>query len=245
MTDGYGNRTAGQVAWLALAVALVVTLLVGGGWLAFAGARTGGGPRDVEQAPGGLDQPAGAVAFGAPSLVDGVPWDYRLDADGAAAAAVTAVAVTGQRAVVFDDDRFGAVAAVVFTADEAAVQAREVDAARAQFETSAWTEQPESRRTYHFAPLGVRLVEIAARTATAEVWAMTLVGVGDAGGALFTTSTVALVADGGTWKVAGLDTVEGPTPVVDGAPSPPGAIRGWVRDASATLPLPLPLGTGP
>ena len=69
---------------------------------------------------------------------------------------------------------------------------------------------------------------------------MTLVGVGDAGGAVFTTSTVTLTADGNSWTVTGLDTVEGPTPLVQATASAPGRTRALLRDAAATWPLPLP-----
>jgi hypothetical protein len=100
----------------------------------------------------------------------------------------------------------------------------------------------------HLAPLAVRLAayDPAALTATVEVWAMTLVGVGDAGGAVFTTSTVELVAhpNGDTWLVVSLDTIEGPTPLVYDHPTAPGRTRSLVRDATPLLPLPLPDVTG-
>jgi hypothetical protein len=69
---------------------------------------------------------------------------------------------------------------------------------------------------------------------------VTLVGVGDAGGAVFTTSTVDLTSNEGTWQVTGLDTVEGPTPMVSATATAPGRTRALLRDAAATLPLPLP-----
>jgi hypothetical protein len=97
---------------------------------------------------------------------------------------------------------------------------------------------------YHLAPLAVRLTayDPQAVTATVEVWAMTLVGVGDTGGAVFTTSTLDLAADqaSATWRVHTLDTVQGPVPMVYDTPSAPGRTRAVVRDAIPTLPLPLP-----
>jgi hypothetical protein len=177
-----------------------------------------------------------------PGLVDGVPWGFALDPAGAAG--VTAVAVTGQPEVAFDADRFAQVAAVMFTEKEATAQARQVDAARTEFELSGWADQPASRRMYHLAPLAVRLTAFDpdAVKARVEVWAMTLVGVGDAGGAVFTTSTVELAADdtSGTWQVTALDTVEGPVPLVLETASAPGRTRTLVRDAASVLPLPLP-----
>lgn len=241
MDRGYGARTTGQNLWLAASMLLVATLLMVGGWLAFVGL-------DSRQ-PAGAELPmapalTGEVTFGAPQLVDGVPWGFALDRDGAASAASAAVAVTGQPEVVFDQDRFEAVAGVVFDSAQAAVQSRQVAAARAQLEVSGWADQPPSRRMYHFAPLAVRVASFdpeGGPSAQVEVWAMTLVGVGDAGGAVFTTSTVELTADTeDIWRVTGLETVEGPVPVVEAGPSAPGRVRALVRDATASLPLPLP-----
>lgn len=241
MGGDYGSRTAPQLVWLAVAVTLAVTLVVGGGVLAWRGMSTGPATTSTPATPDAVAAAHGPVAFGAPALVHGVPWQFPLTPDGAAAAAATAVAVTGQRGVVFDPVRFAEVAEVIFTPEEAAAQIREVDAARVQFEVSGWADQPESRRTYHFAPLAVRLdtFDPDQLAATVEVWAMTLVGVGDQGGALFTTSTVDLIADGETWTVTALDSVEGPTPMVEAPPTAPGRTRALVRDALSTLPLPV------
>jgi hypothetical protein len=237
------GRTSGRPVGLAAALVLLLILLIGGGWLTLRGLQTDPSPPAAAVPPAGA-QPAGATPLWIPELVDGVPWGFALDPAGATAAGVTVVAVTGQPGVAFDPERFAAVAEVMFTGEEAAVQARQVDAARTNFELSGWAEQPESRRMYHLAPLAVRLAayDPAALTATVEVWAMTLVGVGDAGGAVFTTSTIELTAhpNGDTWVVVSLDTVEGPTPLVYDHPSAPGRTRMLVRDATPLLPLPLP-----
>ena len=235
--------------WLAGAAALAAVLMIGGGWLAWQGLKS---PQATLRPADGDPQPAGIsaeqVAFGAPELVDGVPWGFELTPQGAAAAAVTAVAATGQQEIVFEPDRFAQVADVVFTAEEAAEQARQVEAARTEFELSEWGRQPASRRLYFFAPVAVRLVAYdhePSPTARVEVWAMTLVGVGDAGGAVFTTSTVDLAADGTTWTITGVDTVEGPTPLVQADASAPGRTRALLRESLATWPLPLPTGAQP
>jgi hypothetical protein len=242
MPSDYGRRTRLQTAWLACAVGLLSVLVVGGGWLALRGVTT------TAATPAELTQSTAAAAdkltLGVPEFIDGVPWGFALDPSGAAAAGMTAVAVTGQAEVAFDPDRFAQVAAVVFTDEEARTQARQVEAARTQFELSGWADQPPSRRMYHLAPLAVRLTAFDPDVVTArvEVWAMTLVGVGDTGGAVFTTSTVELAADdtAGTWRVTTLDTGEGPVPLVLDHPSAPGRTRAAVRDAAAVLPLPLP-----
>lgn len=242
------DRTPAQWAWLAAAAVLLLTLVLGGGWLAWRGLTATDPPPLGPAANAGPSMSAAGspAVFGVPTVVDGVPWGFPLTPQGAAAAAVTAVTVTGQPDVVFDPDRFAEVAAVVFTAQQAAVQARQVDAARTELEASGWGAQPASRRMYYLTPLAVRLADYDADrpSATVQVWAMSLVGVGDAGGAVFTTSTVELVADeaGGTWTVAGLDTVEGPTPLVAATATAPGRTRALVRDAVPVLPLPLTVG---
>jgi hypothetical protein len=238
----YGERTRLQSAGIIGAVALLGVLLLGGGWLVLRG-LTSPAAVPVEQARG-VTTPPTEHALGVPEFVDGVPWGFPLDPAGAAAAGMTAVAVTGQPEVAFDPDRFTQVAGVVFTVEEAATQARQVDAARTQFELSGWADQPASRRMYHLSPLAVRLTAFDRDgvTARVEVWAMTLVGVGDTGGAVFTTSTVDLAADEdtGTWRVTSLDTHEGPVPLVLDTASAPGRTRALVRDAASVLPLPLP-----
>jgi hypothetical protein len=248
MTNHDMGRTTGRLVGLIAALVLLLVLLIGGGWLTLRGLQTDPPPPAASTPPAAGSQPADATVVGIPEFVDGVPWGFALDPAGATAAGVTVVAVTAQPDVAFDPERFAKVAAVMFTGEEAAVQARQVDAARTNFELSGWGEQPASRRMYHLAPLAVRLVayEPAALTATVEVWAMTLVGVGDAGGAVFTTSTVELTAqpNGDTWVVVGLDTVEGPTPLVYDHPSAPGRTRMLVRGATPLLPLPLPNLTG-
>jgi hypothetical protein len=242
MAGDYSDRTRLQTAWLVGACGLLGVLLLGGGWLAIRG-LSAPGPAPPGRAPV-ADAAVGEVGLGAPGLVEGVPWGFALDPAGAAAAGVTAVAVTGQPEVVFDADRFTQVAEVVFTEDEATTQARQVDAARTQFELTGWADQPASRRMYHLAPLAVRLTAFDpdGTTARVEVWAMTLVGVGDTGGAVFTTSTIDLVADDttGTWRVTALGTLAGPVPLVLETASAPGRTRALVRDAAAVLPLPLP-----
>jgi hypothetical protein len=248
MTNHDMARTSGRPVGLVAALGLAAVLLVGGGWLTLRGLQADPPPPPSSAAAHLSGLQAAEAAVGVPGLVAGVPWGFALDAAGATAAGVTVVTVTGQPQVAFDADRFAEVAAVMFTDEEAKVQARQVDAARTNFELSGWAAQPESRRMYHLAPLAARLAayDPAALTATVEVWAMTLVGVGDAGGAVFTTSTVELSAhpNGDTWVVVGLDTVEGPTPLVYDHPTAPGRTRSLVRDATPLLPLPLPELTG-
>ena len=241
MLGAYGERSTSQRVWLAGAAALIGLLLIGGGVLVWRGVSR----PDVslrEAASGGPPGRGVPAVLGAPQLIDGVPWGFPLTSHGAAAAAVTAVAVTGQPEAVFDAARFAEIADVVFTEAAALAQEGQVQAARTEFDLSGWGSQPESRRLYFFTPLAARLVAYDANLSSArvEVWAMTLVGVGDAGGAVFTTSTVTLESAGDTWTVTSLDTVDGPTPLVHPSASAPGRTRALLRDAVGTWPLPMP-----
>ena len=240
MADDYTHRSRTQLVGLAGAGLVVAVLLVGGALLVGRAVLAG----TTSTMP--LPDPATAQTLdaGGVELVAGVPWGFALDEGGAVAAASAVITVTGQAEFAFDPDRFAAVAEALFTPTEAEVQTRQVEAARTNFELSGWIDQPASRRMYHLAPLAVRLTgfDPAGPAARVEVWAMTLVGIGDTGGAVFTTSSVELVADEatGTWRVTALDTVEGPVPLVYDSPSAPGRTRMVVRDAIPLLPLPYP-----
>ncbi len=247
MGGDYGPRMGLPVGSLALAAALLAVLVVGGGWLTVRGLTA---PSTPAPSVSGPRVEPDVLAFGAPEVVDGVPWGFPLTADGAAAAAVTAVAVTGQQAVVFDPDRYAEVARVVFSPEQIRVQGRRLEAVRVQFDQQGWHDAPPSRRTYHFAVLAVAPsgFDPTGPSATVDVWSMTLVGVGDHGGAVFATSTVDLQADpsGQTWQVTGLESSEGPVPLVDAPASAPGRTRMLLRDATVTVPLPVgtPQATG-
>ena len=242
MSD-YGTRTPGQRMWLVGAAGLLVVLVVGGGWLAWRGLSQTAPTLATTPPHQGHESRSAESVFGATKLTEGVPWGFPLTARGAAAAAAVAVAVTGQADAVFDPARFDRVAAIVFSRAEARTQAAQVELARTELDASGWGAQPPSRRSYFLAPLAVRLVSYdpSGPSATVEVWAMTVVGVGDAGGAVFTTSTVDLTTDpdGDGWTVTGLDSVEGPTPMVAAIANAPGRTRGFLRDAVATMPIPL------
>lgn len=195
------------------------------------------------------DAPALAAAAStstpdATATVHGVPWGHPLDVGGAAAAASVAVAVLAHPDVTLDTTRFDAVAGVVLAPAEASRQAEIVATSRRLLDDQGWSDAPESRRSYHHAVLAIRPLRISDGSATVEVWGMTLLGVGDNGGATFATTTVQLTVDDGAWRVTHMDSVAGPVPVVADVPSPPGALRLLLRDAISVAPLPIP-GTVP
>ena len=177
VTDGTGPGRR-QVAWLALAFALVVTLLVaGGGWRS---------PAPVPAAVHAMSSWRWAGWTSWPARSRSVLRRWSTASRGTYASMrtgrlrrVTAVAVTGtgggvRRRPVRGGRRGGV------HRRRSAVQAREVDAARAQFETGV--DGSPSRVGPITSRRSGSAVESPPRTATAQVWAMTLVGVGDAAG---------------------------------------------------------------
>jgi hypothetical protein len=127
MTNHDMGRSSGRPVGLVAALGLTAVLLVGGGWLTLRGLQIDPPPPAASASPVAGSQ-AAAADLGVPGMVDGVPWGFPLDPAGATAAGVTVVTVTGRPQVAFDPQRFAEVAAVMFTDDEAAVQARQVDA---------------------------------------------------------------------------------------------------------------------
>ena len=87
MSSDYGDRTSTQRLWLAGAVGLVGVLLVGGGWLVWQGLTRPAVSPPQAQPAGEAQHPRLPVAWGAPDLVDDVPWGFPLTADGAATSA--------------------------------------------------------------------------------------------------------------------------------------------------------------
>lgn len=237
MDPTHAPPSPGSRGWGYAAVAVVAVMLVGGGWLVAAGLSdptpTLAVPAAETAVPPTDDDREGLAGFATTS-------------DGAAAAAAAAVAALGRPEVLFDDDRLDRLASVLFVEAEVRPQLAEVAVARQGFARSGWDEAPAARRSYFSTPIAVRVTDSTRSdagglaSAVVEVWSVTVVTIGDVGGALYTTSTVSLTADDtGRWWVSGLDSVEGPTPALAGTPTVPGAYRSWLRDIVPTVPTPV------
>lgn len=227
--------------WLGASLLVVTVLLVGGGWMTATGLARPEPPALATTRSAG---PAGTAESADP--------DGSADQDGlrptpldAVTAATVAIGLLSQPEVVLDPAVRDRVLAERFTVDAAQVEAAELAAAAAELTGSAWADQPASRRTFFSTLLAASLSDWtvpagdAGAEATVGVWSMTILGVGDAGGAVFTTSTLRLTWTDGRWRITSVDTVEGPTPMLTGMPSVPGELRALLRDALPTVPMPL------
>lgn len=164
-------------------------------------------------------QPRTAEAATGPSGVDefGVPYGWSPDADGALAAAVSAVRLTGPIAragFITRSDMIGSLASMSFApalASESSNQLAEMTAALGEASVVpgdlVWSELP----------LTARVVDAAERAARAEVWSVLVVGVRDLGAPrqAWRTVTIDLVWEAGDWKVDGWASRPGPTPLLD------------------------------
>ena len=228
--------TPTQRGWRLGAVGIVAVLLAGGGWLVVTGLSHTSATADPVHSSTTEDVTQD-VAVGLSR--------FPATQDGATAAAAAALAMLGQPAVLFDDARLTELADELFVAAERRPQVTEIAVARQGFARSGWDDAPPARRSYFSTPIAVRLTGWRdggdqAVQATVQVWSVTVVTIGDVGGAVFTTSTVDLTADeGGRWWIAGLDTTEGPTPSVVDTPSIPGTYRQFLRDVTPLVPVPL------
>lgn len=175
-----------------------------------------------DEAPRGDAPPATqlpAEAATGPSGIDefGVPYGWSPDADGALAAAVSAVRLTGPIAragFITRSDMIGSLASTSFApalASESSNQLAEMTAVLGEASVVpgdlVWSELP----------LTARVVETAERAARAEVWSVLVVGVRDLGAPrqAWRTVTIDLVWEAGDWKVDGWAARPGPTPLLD------------------------------
>lgn len=197
-----------------LAIAAVAVVVV-------VGLRAVASPNDSTaptESPPATDAPAATAPTG-PAAVDefGVPHGWRRDADGAVAAAVSAVRLTGSIAragFITRSDMIAALATERFgpkLASESSNQLAEMTTALGEASVAPgdllWSELP----------LTARVVQAGDNSARVDVWAVLVVGVLDLGAPrqAWRTVTVDLVWEAGDWKVDGWSSQPGPTPLLD------------------------------
>jgi hypothetical protein len=202
-------RRATVLALAAVTVAVVI------------GLRAVASPNDSTAAtepPLATDTPV-ATAPTSPAAVDefGVPHGWRRDADGALAAAVSAVRLTGSIAragFITRSDMIAALATERFgptLASESSNQLAEMTTALGEASVApgdlVWSELA----------LTARVVHADDHAARVEVWSVLVVGVLDLGAPrqAWRTVTVELVWEAGDWKVDGWSAQPGPTPLLD------------------------------
>jgi len=170
------------------------------------------------ESPPTTDRTAETVPAG-PAAVDefGVPHGWRRDADGALAAAVSAVRLTGSIAragFITRSDMIAALATERYgpkLASESSNQLAEMTTALGEASVApgdlVWSELPLTARALQADDNGARV----------EVWAVLVVGVLDLGAPrqAWRTVTVDLVWEADDWKVDGWSAQPGPTPLLD------------------------------
>lgn len=167
-------------------------------------------------APTAGDAPAVVSPVGPAEVVDGVPHGWRHDAEGARAAALAAVSLTGQiatagfitRSDIIDSiatARYGPALASLSSSQLAdlAVELGDVGVSPSEL---VWSEMP----------LTARVVSVDEERAVVEVWAVLVVGVPGVGAPrqAWRTVTVEVAWERGDWRIDGWDTRPGPTPVL-------------------------------
>ena len=94
---------------------------------------------------------------------------------------------------------------------------------------------PEPVVVVRAAPVGYRVAAYAPGAATVSIWRVGVVGSGATvkPQQSWRTETVALVWEGGTWKIDSLRSAPGPTPPLAGAPTPPAQLFASVPEFEA------------
>lgn len=196
-------------------VALVAVAAIGFGGCSLS---TDDEPQPISRPSARSSAPDGAG--GGPSYTrGGVPQGWAPGPAGARAAAVSAVALTGEIAragFITRGDMIDALATRRFAGDLAVTTERQLAQlaealGEAEFlpPTISWTE----------VALTARMLEVGERAARVEVWSVVVVASPDVGvpRQAWRTVTLEMVWEGGDWKVDGWTTVPGPTPALAAA----------------------------
>lgn len=167
----------------------------------------------------------GAAAVGAPvvvppvgpaEVVDGVPHGWRHDSDGAEAAAVAVVRLTGEVATagfITRSDIIASIATAAYGPELASVSSGQLAELSAELGDASVSP---AQLVWSEIPLATRVVSADATRARVEVWAVLVVGVPDVGAPrqAWRTVTVDVAWERGDWRIDGWDTRPGPTPAL-------------------------------
>lgn len=166
--------------------------------------------------PVAVDAVALESPVGPAEVVDGIPHGWRHDAEGARAAALTVVSLTGEIATagfITRSDIIGSIATSGYgpalasvSSGQLAELSAELGDAGVSLAEMVWSE----------IPLTARVVSGDEHRAVVEVWAVLLVGVPGVGAPrqAWRTVTVELAWERGDWRINGWDTRPGPTPAL-------------------------------
>jgi len=160
--------------------------------------------------------PVVVAAVGPAAVVDGVPHGWRHDPDGAEAAAVAVVRLTGEVATagfITRSDIIASIATAAYGPELASVSSGQLAELSAELGDASVSP---AQLVWSEIPLATRVVSADATRARVKVWAVLVVGVPDVGAPrqAWRTVTVDLAWERGDWRIDGWDTRPGPTPAL-------------------------------
>lgn len=163
-----------------------------------------------------VNAPAVVSPVGPAEVVDGVPHGWRHDAEGARAAALAAVSLTGDIATagfITRSDIIGSIATSAYGPTLASVSSGQL--AELSVELGDAGVSP-AQLVWSEMPLTARVVSVDERRAVVEVWAVLVVGVPRLGAPrqAWRTVTVEVAWERGDWRIDGWQTRPGPTPAL-------------------------------
>jgi hypothetical protein len=177
--------------------------------------------------------------LGPAEVVDGIPHGWRHDGEGARAAAIAAVSVTGDIATagfITRDDLIESIASTDYAGELAALSARQLD--ELSIELGEAGVAP-SQLVWSEIPLRARTISSDERSAVVEVWSVLVVGVPGVGAPrqVWRTVAIRLIWERADWRIDGWDASSGPTPALASA-----AEVSSVEDVAGVLAWPTPTG---
>ena len=210
-------------AFLALVILAVFMSLSGG-----SGGSTSDGSSDRQNqtAPAERNDTGGDTKSTAKKLVSGVPVGYTPNQAGAVQAAVNYQVARSSAAYFTDEKVRHATLAAMMTSEALDRQTRNDDNGMQQVLSSLGvTSGNGDELVARGAAMGTRVTTYTDQVATVEVWMAGLVGVTDTNApmpvsASWTTYTLTLQWQSGDWKLASINSVNGPTPLDAGSDDP-------------------------
>lgn len=163
-----------------------------------------------------VDAPPVVSPVGPAEVVDGVPHGWRHDAEGARAAALAAVSLTGEIATAGFITRSDIISSIATTGyGPALASLSSGQLAELSVELGGVGMSP-AELVWSEIPLTARIVSVDNHRAVVEVWAVLVVGVPGVGAPrqAWRTVTVEVAWERGGWRIDGWTTRPGPTPAL-------------------------------
>lgn len=166
--------------------------------------------------PVAVDTPALVSPVGPAEVVDGIPHGWRHDAEGARAAALTVVSLTGEIATagfITRSDIIGSIATSSYGPALASLSSAQLAELSAELGD---TGVSPAELVWSEIPLTARVTSADEHRAVVEVWAVLVVGVPGVGAPrqAWRTVTVELAWERGDWRIDGWEPRPGPTPAL-------------------------------